>query len=169
MSGKSTRRSLIAVALVLVALWALDVVRRGPLPVQGTPPAGRPPVATGVVHVHTTASDGGGDGQEVIAAAQAAGLDFVAISDHNNLDLESLEGWHGELLVLVGTEVSTMATSWVWGSSATPSSASRETPRTPSTTSACSAVGPSPRTPPARAATCAGRHPCFPATGAWSS
>ena len=107
MSGKRARR-LAALAVALVAAgWAWNVAQRRPLPVSGAAPAARPPVATGIVHVHTPASDGGGDAGEVIAAARAAGLDFVAISDHNNLDLKPLEGWHGELLVLVGTEIST--------------------------------------------------------------
>jgi predicted metal-dependent phosphoesterase TrpH len=62
-----------------------------------------------VVHVHTTLSDGGGEPGEVISAARAAGLDFVAITDHNVLDAKSLEGYRQGVLVLVGTEISTNA------------------------------------------------------------
>jgi hypothetical protein len=62
-----------------------------------------------VLHVHTTASDGGGSPDEVIEAARRSGLGFVAITDHNNLEAKAKEGWHSGVLVLVGTEVSTTA------------------------------------------------------------
>ena len=61
------------------------------------------------MHVHTTLSDGGGTPEEVIAAARAAGLAFVAITDHNNLDAKPLEGYRDGVLVLVGAELSTPA------------------------------------------------------------
>jgi hypothetical protein len=59
------------------------------------------------VHVHTTLSDGGGTPEEVAAAARAAGLQFVVITDHNNVDAKPFEGYHDGVLVLVGTEAST--------------------------------------------------------------
>jgi hypothetical protein len=61
----------------------------------------------GALHVHTSLSDGGGTPEEVATAARAAGLQFVAITDHNNLDAKPYEGWHDGVLVLVGTEIST--------------------------------------------------------------
>jgi hypothetical protein len=61
----------------------------------------------GAMHVHTSLSDGGGSPEEVAAAARAAGLQFVAITDHNNLDAKAYEAWHDGVLVLVGTEIST--------------------------------------------------------------
>lgn len=80
-----------------------------PLPVSGAhPPDGYARVA-GVVHVHTTHSDGGGTPEDVVAAAKAAGLGFVAITDHNNLDAKAVEGYRDGVLVVVGTEVSTAA------------------------------------------------------------
>jgi hypothetical protein len=45
----------------------------------------------------------------VVAAAKAAGLGFVAITDHNNLDAKPVEGYRDGVLVLVGTEISTTA------------------------------------------------------------
>jgi hypothetical protein len=63
----------------------------------------------GALHVHTTLSDGGGSPEEVIAAAREAGLGFVAITDHNNLNAKPAEGYHEGVLVLVGTELSTTA------------------------------------------------------------
>jgi hypothetical protein len=87
---------------VRVALWhPFEVV--GPDPLDGLTRV------TGVVHVHTTLSDGGGTAQEVAAAAKTAGLGFVAITDHNNVDAKAFEGYHDGVLVLVGTEVSTTA------------------------------------------------------------
>jgi hypothetical protein len=61
------------------------------------------------VHVHTTLSDGGGTPEDVVAAAKAAGLRFVVITDHNNLDAKPAEGYRDGVLVLVGTEISTTA------------------------------------------------------------
>lgn len=87
---------------VHVALWRpLDVV--GPEPFDGLTRA------SGVVHVHSTLSDGGGTPQEIAVAARAAGLAFVVLTDHNNLDAKPFEGYHDRVLVVVGTEVSTTA------------------------------------------------------------
>lgn len=63
----------------------------------------------GVLHVHTTLSDGGGTPAEVIAAARTAGLAFVAITDHNNVEAERFEGYHDGVLVIAGSELSTNA------------------------------------------------------------
>jgi len=59
------------------------------------------------VHVHTSLSDGGGTPEEVLEAANAAQLDFVAITDHNHMDAFGFEGYHDETLVVVGAELST--------------------------------------------------------------
>ena len=59
----------------------------------------------GVVHVHTTFSDGGGMIEEVIAAARNTSLDFLVITDHNDLRAKEYEGWHRDTLVLAGEEV----------------------------------------------------------------
>jgi hypothetical protein len=80
-----------------------------PLPLSGASPADGYTRVAGVVHVHTTLSDGGGEPNEVIAAARNAGLGFLGITDHNNLDAKSFEGYHGQVLVLVGSELSTTA------------------------------------------------------------
>jgi hypothetical protein len=85
-----------------VALWR-------PLPVQGTAPDDGFTRVPGIVHVHTTLSDGGGTPEEVAVAAKKAGLRFVVITDHNNLDAKPFEGEHDGVLVLVGTEISTTA------------------------------------------------------------
>src|ERR1700752_2678807 len=104
------RRSGRLVALAassLFALLALRVALWRPLPVAGEAPRDGYTRVPGVVHVHTTLSDGGGSPAEVIAAAREAGLRFVVLTDHNNLDAKSYEGYHDGVLVLVGSELST--------------------------------------------------------------
>jgi hypothetical protein len=88
--------------LLRVALWR-------PLALAGEAPTDGYSRVAGVVHVHTTLSDGGGAPDEVVAAAERTGLGFLAITDHNNLDAKPIEGYHGRVLVLVGTELSTTA------------------------------------------------------------
>jgi hypothetical protein len=62
----------------------------------------------GVLHVHSTYSDGTGTVPEIAAAARANGLDFVLLTDHDTLAARENgeEGWHDSVLVLVGEEVS---------------------------------------------------------------
>jgi len=91
----------------LFALAVLGVLLWRPLAVAGEAPHDGLLRVAGAVHVHTTLSDGGGSPEEVIAEARRAGLAFVAITDHNNLDAKPVEGYHDGLLVVVGTEVST--------------------------------------------------------------
>lgn len=62
------------------------------------------------LHVHTNASrDGESPVHEVIAAAKAAGLDAIAITDHDTCDgvLEALRINDPDLLIIPGVEVST--------------------------------------------------------------
>jgi hypothetical protein len=62
----------------------------------------------GVIHVHSTYSDGTGTVPEIAAAARANELDFVLLTDHDTLAAKDNgeEGWHDSVLVLVGEEVS---------------------------------------------------------------
>ncbi len=55
--------------------------------------------------MHTTHSDGTGTVQDIVEAAHEAGLKWVIITDHDSLGGKPLEGWHGDVLVLVGHEV----------------------------------------------------------------
>lgn len=64
----------------------------------------------GVVHVHTRAShDAHGRFEDVVRVANAQGLDFVLITEHNTLKplREGKQGWHGATLILIGEELST--------------------------------------------------------------
>lgn len=62
----------------------------------------------GAIHVHTEHSDGSGSVEEIIRAAQAADLDFIVLTDHDSLEAaeNGNSGRHGDLLVVVGAEVS---------------------------------------------------------------
>ena len=90
------------VYLARVALWE-------PLPLVGEAIDDDFARAKGVVHVHTTLSDGSGTPESVIAAAGAAGLDFIVLTDHNNLGALAYDGDHDGTLVVVGSELSTTA------------------------------------------------------------
>ena len=61
-----------------------------------------------VVHCHSTYSDGTGTVPQIAAAAARAGADVVLLTDHDTLEAarQGEEGWHGQVLVCVGEEVS---------------------------------------------------------------
>ncbi|MEI7645617.1 MAG: CehA/McbA family metallohydrolase [Chloroflexales bacterium] len=59
----------------------------------------------GALHIHTTYSDGTGTFPEVIAAARAAGLRWIIVTDHDSLEGAPFAGWHDDLLVIVGHEI----------------------------------------------------------------
>lgn len=63
---------------------------------------------TGVIHCHSTYSDGFEPVPIVVKAANEAGLDYLLMTDHNTLAyLEEVgEGWQRETLLLLGIEVS---------------------------------------------------------------
>ncbi len=61
----------------------------------------------GVTNVHTTRGIGSGTPQEVIKAAQEAGLDYLFITDLNVFDGSKVpEGYNRQLLVMAGDEFS---------------------------------------------------------------
>ncbi|MEA2448393.1 MAG: hypothetical protein QOG63_325, partial [Thermoleophilaceae bacterium] len=59
-----------------------------------------------VVHLHTTHSDGTGSVADVVRAARRNALDVVLLTDHDTLGGQVDEGWHDDVLLLVGEEVS---------------------------------------------------------------
>ena len=95
--------------LAVVTLYVLRVALWRPLAVAGPEPDDGYVRVPGIVHVHTTLSDGGGTPEEVIRAARAAGVRFLVLTDHNNLDAKPFEGYRDGVLVIVGTELSTTA------------------------------------------------------------
>lgn len=63
----------------------------------------------GDAHVHTVHSDGQRSPEQVIAAARAAGLDFVVSTEHNTSSASGIWGRHtgADLLVIDGEEITT--------------------------------------------------------------
>ncbi len=55
-------------------------------------------------HVHSSYSDGAASHKEIAAAAAAAGLNFVIVTDHN-IYVYGPEAYYGRTLLLVGTEM----------------------------------------------------------------
>jgi hypothetical protein len=100
----TARRALLVAAVAVLAGWfvAGAVVRAGRAPRVASPPG----EVRGAWHVHTARSDGRGSLDEVVAAAKAAGLRFVVVTDHNALTPEE-QGWRDGVLVVQGTEAST--------------------------------------------------------------
>ena len=89
-------------------------------PISGHVPAAAPQPAgvlddgytdvTGVIHVHTTYShDANGRFEDVVRVANAQGLDYVILTDHNTLQplRDGKQGRHGSVLILIGEELST--------------------------------------------------------------
>ena len=102
------RAALLVVPLILLVA-ALRVALWVPLPVLGDRADDGYVRVPGVVHVHTSFSDGGGTPDEVVQAAKAVGARYVVITDHNNLDAKPWEGYRDGVLVIVGSELSTTA------------------------------------------------------------
>ena len=109
-----TRLSAIRPLLFFIAVAAAWLVVRAPAAehagagaVAASAAGARESEVVGAVHVHTTHSDGALDVAGVVDEGRAAGLDFVLITDHNTLAAKPQEGYAGDLLLIVGTEIST--------------------------------------------------------------
>ncbi len=63
----------------------------------------------GSIHNHSTFSDGTGSVDEIVSAAASAGLDYLILTDHNQLVDQSLQGWRQDVLLLIDIEVNDMA------------------------------------------------------------
>ena len=74
---------------------------------QPAAPARRWFERAGVLHVHTTYSDGLSPFEEVAEVARACGLDFMLASDHATLAplRDGKQGYYGDCLVLIGVEL----------------------------------------------------------------
>jgi hypothetical protein len=70
------------VTAAVAAALALGI--RPPRPRVLSPAAGQPTVWRGAYHVHSTQSDGSGTPEAIAAAAAAAHLDFVILTDHGD-------------------------------------------------------------------------------------
>lgn len=92
-------------------------VRPHPRPSRApVPPAAEPGWVRGDLHCHTLRSDGDASPAEMLQAAAAAGLDVLAITDHNSPPDPTVGEGDGEPVVLPGIEVTTYGGHWnVWG------------------------------------------------------
>lgn len=80
-------------------------------PAERSGEASSPPVLHDlacVIHLHSTYSDGTASIDEIIEAARATATDVVLLTDHDTLGArdDGHEGWHDDVLLLVGVEVS---------------------------------------------------------------
>lgn len=94
-----------AFALAVPVLLVLTVTLSEP-PLERRPSEPGPGEVVGVLHVHTVASDGAGTVDQVLAAAAAAGLDFVLLTDHNRWGAPAWT-YRDSVLLIVGEEVNT--------------------------------------------------------------
>jgi len=81
-------------------------------------PAKRPGWLRGDLHCHTLFSDGDSWPVEMLEAASAAGLDFLGVTDHNNVAHHASygPGGRGQPIVIPGVEVTTYGGHWnAWG------------------------------------------------------
>jgi PHP domain-containing protein len=81
-------------------------------------PEARPGWLRGDLHCHTLYSDGDSWPPEMLDAAAEAGLDFLGVTDHNNVahQLAYGPGGNGLPIVLPGVEVTTYGGHWnAWG------------------------------------------------------
>ncbi|MBI3330947.1 MAG: CehA/McbA family metallohydrolase [Candidatus Omnitrophica bacterium] len=112
------RRGVLCVSLALVSLAVAGCAVLTRIPRLAGPSGQAPAQAfddghndvAGVIHIHTTAShDAHGRFEDVVRVANAQGLDYVVVTEHNTLRplREGRQGWHGSVLVLIGMELST--------------------------------------------------------------
>ena len=107
MSRRTIARWLAIILLLAGTVLVWRIVAWHPLSVPDTAVTDRFVRVSGVAHIHTTHSDGGGTVADIESAAAAAGLDFVIVTDHNSLAAKSREGYGDTgVLTIVGTEIS---------------------------------------------------------------
>ena len=116
LAGRFTRIWTAGVAAIgCIVLWALpprsQVVDPDDFPRAGTGAAA--PTLRGVFHVHSRWSDGSGTVDEIAAAAAAAGLDFVILTDHGDATTSRPPSYRHGVLVVQGVEISTDAGHYV--------------------------------------------------------
>ena len=61
----------------------------------------------GCIHIHSIYSDGTGTIAEISGTAEQSGLDYIMMTDHNNLKAlkNGEEGWYGPVLTVIGYEI----------------------------------------------------------------
>ena len=99
-------KRIVVVVLALVAAWLVALPPRAvSLP---APPADFTAPVRGAIHVHTRQSDGTGTADDVAAAAERAGLNFVVLTDHGDGTLPAAPPvYRGRVLSIDAVEIST--------------------------------------------------------------
>ncbi len=98
-----------------------SVVRAFPARLTVRSESPRPANATGwykgELHCHSVHSDGKNTPEELLAAAKALGLDFLAVTDHNTVSQQvALNALDTDLILIPGCEVTTFQGHWnIWG------------------------------------------------------
>lgn len=95
----------------------VDFPERLPLDNAKTTAASADGWYAGELHCHTVNSDGDSTTEEIIQQAEALGLNFLAIMDHNNLTHQvDLNRIQSSLILIPGFEVTTYYGHWnIWG------------------------------------------------------
>ena len=93
--------------IIPAALWVVPALLWRPPSLEGGLPRDGWVRVAGVVHVHTTLSDGAGAPEQVARAAREAGVSFVAVTDHDTDAVRPFAGYRDGVLVLAGAELST--------------------------------------------------------------
>ena len=93
--------------MIPAAAWIGPALLWRPPPLEGGSPRDGWVRVPGVVHVHTTLSDGMGAPEDVARAARRAGASFVVVTDHDTDAVRSFSGYRDGVLVLAGAEIST--------------------------------------------------------------
>jgi hypothetical protein len=103
----STLKSrILVVVLAIAAVWLVALPPRAvslpALPADFTPPV------RGAIHIHTRESDGTGTADDVAAAAERAGLNFIVLTDHGDGTLPAARPvYRGRVLSIDAVEIST--------------------------------------------------------------
>jgi hypothetical protein len=82
--GRARFLTIAAVLAAIVVILTLVNLPPSPMVLSGADPSLAARTVRGAVHVHTTRSDGLGDKSSIAAAAEAAGLQFVLLTDHGD-------------------------------------------------------------------------------------
>ena len=91
---------------VAVALWLVYSRPPSRIANNNVAPSGGH-VVRGALHVHSQRSDGGGTLDDIAEEANAAGLDFVVVTDHGDGTVGTRATYYDDLLLVEGAEIST--------------------------------------------------------------
>ena len=99
-------KRIVVVVLALAAAW-LVALPPGAVSLPALPADFTPPVR-GAIHIHTRESDGTGTADDVAAAADRAGLNFIVVTDHGDGTLPAARPvYRGRVLSIDAVEIST--------------------------------------------------------------